>query len=374
MIRMLFIVGSLNRGGAETFAMKLFRASLARDDLSIDFLSSLPGVHDQEIRLHGRSVFYTGLRTRSPLFVFRAIRSVVRYGRYDFVLKFSDSSLSFLDLIAARRGGAKVTGARSMNSKATGSSLLGVCHHLLRPMLRLSADLWIAPSREAGAFMFGERKLSSPRYLALPNALPLGDYSSAEKGREALRGQLGIRPEEFLVGFVGRLTEQKNPLFLIRAFSKLLALKSNAKLVIVGDGPLRASMEKLAEDLRVERIVYFLEPTDNVQVVYSALDALWLPSFFEGMPNVVIEGQASGLPCLISEKVTKEVSVTGLVHHLPLEEDRWVEETAAIPVESRSQSSALACEELKRNGYEISNCLKALLSEIMTHVDKNMKT
>lgn len=374
MIKMLFIVGSLKRGGAETFAMKLFRASLARDDIVIDFLSSLPGVHDEEVRSNGRSVFYTGLRTHSPLSVFRAIRSVVRYGRYDFVLKFSDSSLSFLDLIAARRGRAKVTGARSMNSKATGSSLLGVCHYLLRPMLRLSADLWIAPSREAGAFMFGERKLSFPRYLALPNALPLGDYSYAEEGRELLRVRLGIGKEEFLIGFLGRLTEQKNPLFLIRAFSKLLALKPNARLVILGEGPLRAPMEKLAKELRVERDTFFLEPTDNVRAVYSALDALWLPSFFEGMPNVVIEGQASGLPCLVSENVTKEVALTGLVHHLPLEEGRWAKETAAIATEVRSRVSTLACDELQRKGYEISNCLETVLSKIKAQLKKDRKT
>lgn len=360
MIRMLFVVGSLGRGGAETFAMKLFRASSEEDGLSIDFLSSLPGVYDKEVRERGRSVFYTGTRSHSPKAVFQSIKSVVLYGRYDFVLKFADSSLSVLDLIAANRGGAKVTAVRSMNSKATGSPFLHAIHLLLRPLLRHSADIWIAPSREAGAFMFGKRNLSSNHFLFLPNALPLEEYSFSEKARKETRDKLRLEEGNLLVGFVGRLTEQKNPLFLVRAFSKLCEWRSDARLAVVGDGPMKEPAARLANELGLADRVLFLEPTHNVRAVYSAIDVLWLPSFFEGMPNVVIEAQACGLPCLVSENVTREVALTELVSHLPLEENRWANGTDVFEKGHRSERSSSACSVLERKGYAIGDSLNVL--------------
>ncbi len=360
MTRMLFIVGSLRRGGAETFAMKLFRASLGRDDISIDFISSIPGVYDKEVRDSGRSVFYVGLRTRSLSSVLSSIESIVRYGRYDFVLKFSDSSLSALDLMAARKGGAKATAARSMNSKPTGSSSASIAHLLLRPLLRRSADIWIAPSREAGSFMFGDKGTTSKSYLHLPNALPLKDYCFSDEDRKAVRDELGLAEGNLLVGFVGRLMEQKNPIFLVQAFAGLSAFRPEARLAVVGDGPLKASMEESAQSLGVDQKVFFIDPSDNVRALYSAMDVLWLPSLFEGMPNVVIEAQASGLPCFVSDKVTRESALTRLVQHLPLEKELWAEETFALEKGDRFALSSEACLELKAQGYEISNSLEML--------------
>lgn len=364
MMRMLFIVGSLRRGGAETFAMKLFRATLGRDDILIDFLSSGPGVYDKEVRDSGRSVFYVGLRTRSLSSVLLSIESIVRYGRYDFVLKFSDSSLSALDLMAARKGGAKVTAARSMNSKPTGSSSASIAHLLLRPLLRRSADIWIAPSQEAGSFMFGNKGTASNSYLHLPNALPLKDYYFSEKERNAVRDELGLTEGNLLVGFAGRLMEQKNPIFLVQAFADLLSSRPEARLVVVGDGPLRELMEESARALGVNLEIFFIKPRDNVRALYSAMDVLWLPSLFEGMPNVVIEAQASGLPCLVSDKVTREVALTRLVQHLPLEKELWAEETFALEKGNRLALSSEACLALKAQGYEISNSLGMLKDRV----------
>ena len=364
MMRTLFIVGSLRRGGAETFAMKLFRASLRRDDILIDFLSSAPGVYDEEVRGSGRSVFYVGLRSRSLASVLSSIESVVRYGRYDFVLKFSDSSLSALDLIAARKGGAKVTAARSMNSKCAGASFASATHYVLRPLLRHSADLWIAPSLEAGSFMFGDKGTTSGAYLHLPNALPLSRYSFSEEERKAVRDELGLVEGDFLVGFVGRLMGQKNPIFLVQAFADLLASRPEARLAVVGDGPLKASMEDSARSLGADKKIFFINPRDNVRGLYSAMDALWLPSLFEGMPNVVIEAQASGLPCLVSDMVTKEVALTGLVRHLPLEQKLWADETFALENGNRIAMSSEARSALKDQGYEIGDCLGVLKDRV----------
>ena len=131
---------------------------------------------------------------------------------------------------------------------------------------------------------------------------------------------------ERLVGTVGRCTPEKNQAFLLEAFALARKRDPRLKLLIVGDGPLRASLEEQAKKLAIDRACRFYGFTDNVAPLYSAVDLFCLPSALEGLGIVAIEAQANGCPCVLSDRVPPEADAGGDVTFLPIENPRhWCE-------------------------------------------------
>ncbi len=352
--RILCILSSLDAGGAETFLMKIYRA-LSSEDYQIDFIVSVPGgSYTQEVLDRGGRIYEIPQRTKNFIGAFRGVLSAVKENRYDTVLKLGENSLAVADLMAAKLGGARVLALRACNAP-TGLSLKSrLIHRIFRPLLNGLATVRLAPSDLAAEFMFGKNKQVS----ILHNGVDLGQYHYDETGRQRIREEFFLE-DKLVVGHVGRFQHQKNHTYLIDIFAEIKALRSDAVLVLVGTGELEAVLRGKIREKGLEDAVIFTGLRFDVPQLLSAMDVFVFPSFFEGMPNTVIEAQATGLPCVIADTITQEANITDLVQYLSLEQptQHWAERALSAAANERTDTAQAFLE----HGYDIEAVAKEFL-------------
>lgn len=338
----------MNAGGAETFMMKLYRA-MDRGEYQMDFCVTVEeNFYREEIERLGGRIFVIPQKSKNPITSFKALSGIVRDGGYESVIRVNEHSLSTLDLLAARAGGARRLSMRSSNA-SSGGGLSGALHKLFRPLTTIVPDVRIAPSKLAAEYSFGKGCVESGRATLLPNGLDLGLYAYDAAARESLRRSLGVPDGALLVGHVGRFNAQKNHAFLLDVFAAILEARPDAVLALVGKGDLENEIASQVESLGIAGSVRMLGVRSDVPALLSAFDVLAFPSLYEGMPNVVIEAQAAGLPCVVSDEITREANVTGRVSYLPIDDARaW-----AVPVLEASCGRYDGMPALRDAGYDI---------------------
>jgi len=190
---------------------------------------------------------------------------------------------------------------------------------LIRQIGRLS-DYCFACSREAGEWMFKKKS-----FKVLKNAIKNSDFTYSPSIRAMKRKELNLG-DSLTVCTVGRMFNQKNPFGIIEIISEVLKLNPTAKLLWVGDGVLRPEIEAKLKEKGIESSVILTGVRSDVNELLQAADVFVLPSFYEGLPVSVIEAQAAGLRCFLSDRITTEVDITGRCSFLPLESpDLWAE-------------------------------------------------
>ena len=213
------------------------------------------------------------------------------------------------------------------------------------------SDTRIAPSTEAAEFMFGKHCISSGRASLLHNAVDLDLYRYNPEARSRIRAELGLSPQTKLVGHIGRFMTQKNHTFLLDIFAALHRRAPESVLLLVGGGELEQPLREKAAALGLIDAVRFAGVRRDVPALLSAMDVFVFPSLYEGMPNTVIEAQATGLPCVIADTITREAAITDLLTYLPLSAsaDAWAQTAlaACTPVRADTRAAFVA------GGYEI---------------------
>ena len=317
MKRLLCILSSLDTGGAETFMMKIFRS--LPEDYKIDFIvSAKTGFYEKEVAELGGRIFRVPLRTKHPIKTFKAIYDVVKQNRYTHILKLCDTPIGLYDLLAAKMGGAKVLCVRSCNAGSSTSKLGAMVNDFLRAFFNYMADVKLAPSRLAAEFTFGKAEVETGKVKFIHNGVDLNVYKYDEENRRKVRSEFGITDEQLVVGHIGRFNQQKNHKFLIEVFAEVLKQKPDALLMLVGDGEKKSEIKEQIKSLGIEESVIFTGIRSDVPALLSAMDVFVFTSFYEGMPNTVIEAQATGLPCVIADTITEEAGITDLVVYLSL--------------------------------------------------------
>lgn len=172
--------------------------------------------------------------------------------------------------------------------------------------LKKAATDYFACSKAAGEFYYGKQAVESGLVKIIPNAIDLEKYKFNESIRKKVRKELNIE-NKFVVGHIGRMAKQKNQIFLLKVFQKVHQVNSNAVLLMVGDGPLRNEIEKEILKLDLKENVRLLGVRNDVPNLLMAMDIFVLPSLYEGLPVVCVEAQATGLKCVLSENITKEM-------------------------------------------------------------------
>lgn len=366
MKRLLCIVGSMNTGGAETFLMKMYR-EVDKNQYQFDFAvtSKDKGFYDDEIISMGGRIFHITPKSTNPIKNFYSIFTLVKKEQYKIVLRSSQHSLSALELFAAWIGGATKRIYRSSNSKPTGTGKREYyLHRLFMFMPILFANVRIAPSVEAAEFMFGKKCIKKGKAQLVHNSLDTTLYSFNLESRNQLRKEFNVSENEILIGHIGRFNHQKNHIFLIEIFHEYLQLNPNAKLILVGDGELYSTIVEKVIEHKIADSVIFTGVRKDIPQVLSAFDLFLFPSFYEGMPNTVIEAQTSGLPCIISDCITKDVKITDLVNFLSLNADScvWakkiVETLTKRNIPNRKKYSTI----IKQNGYDTGQGVKDFIN------------
>ncbi|HEV3301887.1 MAG TPA: glycosyltransferase family 1 protein [Planctomycetaceae bacterium] len=349
-IRVLQVLGALNRAGAETWLMNVLR-HIDREQFRLDFLvhTTDAGAYDSEVRSLGSRIFPC-VGPRNPLAYSRALRKILRTeGPFDVVHSHVHAYSGFV-LRTARQAGVPLRIAHSHCDTSMLDARSGAARRvylaLMNSWIQKHATLGLAVSRQAAVSLFGANWSADPRWRISYCGIDLGLFRE-QADRAAVRNEFKIPANAFVVGHVGRFDYQKNHKFLIEIFATLAQRRPDARLLVIGEGPLRPTIEEQVARSGLQDRVIFAGPRPDVpRLMTSAMDAFVLPSHFEGLPLVLLEAQAAGLPCLLADTVAEETTVNpALVRRLSLSQptEAWCDELAGLcrSLEHESRDEAL---------------------------------
>lgn len=354
MKKILIIMNSLNCGGEENFVMNMYR-HLNREKFEIAFL--VPGISDEkqffesEIEKKGDIIFKVSGKAKHPVKNFIEIYKIVKNHQFSVVHRHSDNSLMILDIWAARLGGAKINIAHSHNSNVS-SNKLKFLHYVFRPFLKGNEMKRYACSEGAGRWMYGKSQ-----FIIARNGIDSEMFRYKENIRQRKRADLEIK-DEILLGHVGRFDEVKNQRFLVDIITKLEnEHPGKYKLLFIGKGILEEKIKKYVREKHMENNVIFLGQQSNVYEWLQAIDIFVFPSIYEGLPVSLIEAQASGTKCIISDHISQEVAITPLVQFLTIEKgiELWCRE---IIEKSINLQKIDIRKMIIKSGYDIKNSVK----------------
>ncbi len=324
-IRVAQVMGIMNHGGVEAVVMNYYRG-VARDRVQFDFFvdvtSSFPQREEIE-KLGGRC--YNVPPYSKPLRYISTLRRLFRKNGYSIVHS-QINTMGVFPLFAAWLAGVPVRICHNHSTAHHGEGKKTILKYLLRPFARLFATDYFACGDTAARWMFGSRLVDRGSVTLLANAIDLSRYRFSADDRSTVRAEFDIGENALVVGHVGRFTYAKNHTFLLQIFQAVLQHHPEAVLLLVGEGELLASSKALAHELGITSYVRFLGARGDVCRLYSAMDVFCLPSYYEGLPVVMVEALANGLPCVVSSQVTQELnqfSVTQL--RLNVKTEQWAE-------------------------------------------------
>lgn len=214
---------------------------------------------------------------------------------------------------------------------------------------------FIACSTEAADWLFGDN-IHKKDIKIFNNAIDTEKFSYNEEIRAKYRKKLNIE-DDFVLGHVGRFTYLKNHSFLIDVFYEVSKVIDNAKLVLVGDGPLKENVHKKVEEYGISDKVLFLERREDVNNIMQAMDVFLFPSRFEGLGLVLIEAQCSGLKCISSKFVPKESQLTTLIKYLKYDLELWVKNIVSL---SAGYKRIDKNNEITQKGYSLKKQIKLI--------------
>lgn len=217
-------------------------------------------------------------------------------------------------------------------------------------------DRW-ACSDLAANFLFLSQK--KDKIVFIPNAIETERFCFDESKRAQLRQQLFGHDNIKVIGTVGRCSAEKNQAFLLEIFARAYVHMPDARLLLIGDGALRRSLEEQARTLGVSDVCLFYGFTEDVAPLYSAMDVFCLPSVVEGFPVVALEAQTAGCQCFLSDTLSKQVGVLHTVQYLPLDTHVWVQRLMnALQHPCDRDVRQDAADQVKSKGFDIADCAK----------------
>lgn len=309
MVRMLHIVGSMSPSGIGNFIMNIYR-NMDRSLLQFDFI-----VHehravsfDEEILGMGGRLFYVTRKAVNPIKNFCEIRKIVKEGNYQIVFRHTDTATVALDLLAAKLGGVSRRIPHSHSTSTPNRKM----HLLFQPFLNAVSTDRFACSDLAGKWLYGHKK-----YEVILNGINTKNFVFSDRIREEVREQEKLKGK-LVFGHVGNFLPVKNHDFMLEIYCCIHKKCDNTALMFVGDGKLRSEIERKAENLGLRENVIFCGVRNDTFRLLQAMDLFLFPSFYEGMPIALVEAQAAGLPCLISDTVTDDVIITDLVSKMQI--------------------------------------------------------
>lgn len=326
-IRVLHVFGTTNLGGAESRVMDLYR-SIDRTKVQFDFVthSSKEGYFDKEILGMGGRIFHVPpFRVLNVLSYKSAFRKLFSEHPEFQVVHGHMTSTASLYLPIAKKAGIRTTIAHA-RSAGVDQGVKGQITKFLRRKLYKKADVLLACSELAGKAVFGRRAWESGMVKFVPNAIHAAKYRYDEAVRGQIRKEYNLE-NRMVIGHVGSFRYAKNHAYLLKVFAEIRKLSADRNpgkdpvLLLLGDGELLEAMKQQAESLGVSNDVLFLGNRDEVWKYYQAMDYVVFPSHYEGMPGTIVEAQAAGLRCLISDRISKDTVFTDLVQQKSIDID-----------------------------------------------------
>lgn len=316
-------------GGIEKLLLNIFE-NKSNPSIHYDLLTLIAETDNElieKIKSLGVGYYSLELDKHSTLerqfYHYKALYKFIKQNHYDVVHINITSYARALDMVIVKLAGVKT---RIIHSHSA-DEILPFSRKILRPMRKLydfSATDFFACSDSAAQHLFSSDVFITKKYIVVNNGIEVKNYLFSSIDRDRIRHSLGIKKDTLLFGHVGRLTEAKNHLFLLKIISEVSKLKPNSKLLLVGDGELKNEIEKEINNLGIKNNVIMYGASSNIPALLSSMDVFLFPSKWEGLGISVVEAQCNGLPCYVSENVPQTAVLTSNVYRFStLKGARW---------------------------------------------------
>lgn len=338
----------MNTGGAETLLMNIYR-KIDRKKFVFYFLCFGSEKFDYEDEIEQLGGVIVRIKTLEELGIrkyIKEIMNVIKQNNIDIVHVHTYYN-SIFSLIAAKKCGIKKRIVHSHNTKNSNKDnfITKIYATISKILIKKYANVYLACSPEAGEALFTNRK-----FMIIKNGIDINKFMFDIDRREKLRKQLNIDKNMIVIGNVARFYEQKNHNFLIDIFYEYQKLNPKSKLVLIGDGPLKQTIKEKVKKYNINDKVLFLGVRQDVNELYNIMDVFVFPSFYEGLGIVLIEAQANGLKCIVSDTIPREVKMLDNIEFVDLSqgEKKW-----ANIIEKSNMKRLSDFTEIKKKGYSI---------------------
>ena len=375
-IRILHVVTQMNRNGLENRIMDIYR-HIDRNKIQFDFLTHRKdeGQFDEEIKKLGGKIYYL-----EPI----NIKKIKKYfsDLYNFFENHKEykivhshvNTLSTWVLFAAKKAGIpiRITHSRTWGMEKNWRSFFKWFSKLF---INIPTTHRFGCSRQAGVWLFGEKYIND-NFKVITNSIEIEKFKFNSKTRNEIRRKLRINEDDIVFINVGRMVRQKNQIFLLKVFKEMYNNKKNIRLIIIGDGELKNSLQTEINKLKLDKNVLLLGMKNNVGDYLSASDVFIFPSVFEGFGTVVIEAQCNGQRVFASDSIPPETKVSNLVDFLPLKKgyEYWSNYILNnINVENiKNEKERLKYAQIvKKNGFDIKDTYNVLQEFYLSFYEKD---
>lgn len=299
---------------------------------------------------------------------YQTIKRIVSEKKYDIVYFNYSTAIGWAAVKGAHDAGAKRVVIHSHNSGFSHNNMFiqkiyELVHYLSRPLLCKYTTDYLSCSDKAAIWMFGRQARHPNRVKYIKNEVNTETYCYSEQKRAYFRTEYGLE-DSFIVGHVGGMLKAKNQAFLIKIMPKLKEYIPNAKLLLVGDGENKRKLQILAEKHNLKNDVIFAGYMNTANGMMNAFDVFCLPSYIEGLPYVAVEAQMLGIPCIFSERITRQVVQTNASSFISINKPKcWIKQIVDYKDLDRTKIRAIKNQDddafITRTEY-ISDILKEL--------------
>lgn len=344
-IRVLCVFSRLDYGGAETMCMNLYR-NIDKEKVQFDFVKHTHDecIYEDEIVSQGGRIY------EAP--IYRIYNNIsyckwwekhlhahpehrIIHGYY-----FTVSSIYFR---VAKKANC-ITIGHSHTANPVRSGFTDTLKDMMCKKVEQYSDYAFACGQTAGKWLFPQKKFN-----VLNNAVAAEEFSFNSGVRKMVREEFGW-DTELVIGTVGRLNFAKNPYGILEIVERTYRKRQDIKFLWVGDGEAKNEIENEIGKRGLSSCIVLTGARKDVARLLQAMDVFILPSIFEGLPTAVIEAQASGLPCFISDTVTREAQITELCKFIPLDDfDAWIDGILQIDITKRKDTQ----QQIVAAGYDV---------------------
>lgn len=354
MKKILMTAKHLDAGGVETFITGIY-PFIDKEKYAIDFLITRKeevndprGYYEDDLLRQGAKIYRIASKSKNPIRAYMDLKKMFKEHQEYEIFHINDGGGAAFPLWIARKNSACQCIVHSHNASSKRwkqNAVMQFCRKYVTSHAKC-----ICCSENAGNWMFGKKS----GYEILHNGIDTERFRFDEQKRRMIREKNAIGESDLVIGHVGRFNIQKNHTFLVDIFGHIVQKEPQAKLLLVGTGELQGEIQGKVRELGLEDNVIFAGNTKAVDCYLAAMDVFLFPSLFEGFAIAHLEAQCNGLPCIMSDTISRECKVTDLVRMLSLDEPSsvWAEAVRAYLYENRDKNRSSYADEINRQGFD----------------------
>ncbi|MBX4270562.1 glycosyltransferase family 1 protein [Clostridium estertheticum] len=357
--RVLQVVSCMNRGGIETFLMNIYR-KIDRTKIQFDFLccSNLFAIdgkcdYDDEILQLGGKIFTVDDPKTVGLNKFiKQVKGIMYERQYDVVHSHMFLLNGIILKIAKDVGIIKRISHSHTSLDCNKTSIKRLVYRIyMKKLIKKNATALFGCSNKANQYLYGKHYMKT-NVKVINNGIEPKSFVFDSAKREKIRNELGIN-NKFVIGHIGRFSPEKNHKFIIDIFKTIKNEKCNSCLMLIGgDNGIESNIKDKAQKEGVFQDVNFMGMRTDISDLLQAMDVFVFPSIYEGLPVTLIEAQASGIKCIVSDIITDEVKITNLIEFISLDKSAefWAKK---IMIYNNDYKRLDTCEEIMQAGFDI---------------------